>query len=233
MLKKAEGNMYEFITQTWNPITGECPHDCKYCYAMYKYNQTIKDGIRLREESFRNDFKTGNFIFVGSGIDVFADEIPHTWIKRILDYCGQDNIDLFGARNRFLFQTKNPQRLLQYIDYPVFLSSVICTTIESNRFYPSIMNNAPKVEERAKAMNEIANRGIQTYLTIEPIMAFDENELVSLIKMCKPVQVNIGANTNENICLPEPTQTDIASLIQRVENDCKVEIKRNLSRLVE
>ena len=95
------------------------------------------------------------------------------------------------------------------------------------------MNNAPKVEERAKAMNEIANRGIQTYLTIEPIMAFDENELVSLIKMCKPVQVNIGANTNENICLPEPSQTDIASLIQRIESDCKVEIKRNLSRLVE
>ena len=101
MLKKASGNMYEFITHTWNPISGECPHECKYCYAMYKYNKTIKDKIRLRDDSFRDDFKTGNFIFVGSGIDIFADEIPHIWIKKIMDYCAQDNIDLFGTRNRF------------------------------------------------------------------------------------------------------------------------------------
>ena len=126
---------------------------------MYKYNQTIKDGIRLIDDSFRDDFKTGNFIFVGSGIDIFADEIPHTWIKKIMDYCAQDNSDLFGTRNRFFYQTKNPQRLLQFIDHPILQSSVVCTTIESNRYYPSIMNNAPKVEERAKAMNEIANRG--------------------------------------------------------------------------
>jgi len=233
MLKKASGNMYEFITHTWNPISGECPHECKYCYAMYKYNKTIKDKIRLRDDSFRDDFKTGNFIFVGSGIDIFADEIPHIWIKKIMDYCAQDNIDLFGTRNRFFYQTKNPQRLLQFIDHPVLQSSVVCTTIESNRYYPSIMNNAPKVEERAKAMSEIANRDIQTYLTIEPIMAFDENELVNLIKMCKPVQVNIGANTNENIRLPEPTPKEVASLIVRIKNDYKVEIKRNLNRFVQ
>ena len=200
---------------------------------MYKYNKTIKDKIRLRDDSFRDDFKTGNFIFVGSGIDIFADEIPHIWIKKIMDYCAQDNIDLFGTRNRFFYQTKNPQRLLQFIDHPVLQSSVVCTTIESNRYYPSIMNNAPKVEERAKAMSEIANRDIQTYLTIEPIMAFDENELVNLIKMCKPVQVNIGANTNENIRLPEPTPKEVASLIVRIKNDYKVEIKRNLNRFVQ
>lgn len=64
-------------------------------------------------------------------------------------------------------------------------------------------------------------------------MAFDENELVNLIKMCKPVQVNIGANTNEGISLPEPTYNEIESLIKRIRNDYKVEIKRNLSRLVQ
>lgn len=25
-LNKAKGNMYEFITHTWNPIKGKCPH---------------------------------------------------------------------------------------------------------------------------------------------------------------------------------------------------------------
>ena len=31
-LNKSTGNMYEFITLTWNTIKGECPHGCSYCY---------------------------------------------------------------------------------------------------------------------------------------------------------------------------------------------------------
>ncbi|MCS2306582.1 hypothetical protein [Bacteroides xylanisolvens] len=37
--------------------------------------------------------------------------------------------------------------------------SVLCTTIETNRFYLDIMRNAP-LRERAIAMQEIANYGI-------------------------------------------------------------------------
>ena len=54
MLKESTGNMYEFITHTWNPIVGRCLHDCKYCYAMHKYGQELKEGIRLSEESFNS-----------------------------------------------------------------------------------------------------------------------------------------------------------------------------------
>lgn len=232
MLKESKGNMYEFITHTWNPIVGRCFHDCKYCYAMHKYGQEIRDGIRLSEECFKNDFGTGKFIFVGSGIDVFAKDIPDSWIKKVLDYCYRDNTDLFGTRNRFLFQSKNPKRMLQFIDHPIFLSSVACTTIESNRYYPSIMNHAPHVEERALAMNEIANRGVETYLTIEPIMDFEEEELVRLVKMCRPAQVNIGANTNANIKLPEPTKHNILKLVAEIGKECKVDLKSNLERLI-
>ena len=31
-LNKSTGNMYDFITHTWNTIKGECPHGCSYCY---------------------------------------------------------------------------------------------------------------------------------------------------------------------------------------------------------
>ena len=31
-LNKSIGNMYNFITHTWNTIKGECPHGCSYCY---------------------------------------------------------------------------------------------------------------------------------------------------------------------------------------------------------
>lgn len=32
MLNKQKGNMYGFVTHTWNVIKGKCPHDCEYCY---------------------------------------------------------------------------------------------------------------------------------------------------------------------------------------------------------
>jgi len=31
-LNKSSGNMYEFITHTWNTVKGACEHDCSYCY---------------------------------------------------------------------------------------------------------------------------------------------------------------------------------------------------------
>ena len=169
---------------------------------------------------------------MGSGIDVFAKDIPDEWITRILDYCYRGNTDLFGTRNRFLFQSKNPSRMLQFIDHPIFQSSVACTTIESNRYYSSIMNRTPHVEERAQAMNGIASKGIETYLTIEPIMSFDKEELIRLIRMCRPTQVNIGANTNNNIRIPEPTKQDIFNLVNEIKNECKVELKDNLNRII-
>lgn len=232
MLKESTGNMYKFITHTWNPIVGRCFHDCKYCYAMHKYGQEIKEGIRLSEECFKNNFGAGKYIFVGSGIDVFAKDTPDKWITRILDYCYRDNTDLFGTKNHFLFQSKNPNRILQFIDHPVFQSAVVCTTIETNRFYPSIMKNAPIVEDRAIAMSKISAKGIPTYLTIEPIMDFDLEELINLIQMCGPIQINIGANTNKNIRLPEPTTEKIKLLVDSINNNYKIELKSNLARLI-
>ena len=231
MLKKSTGNMYEFVTHTWNPIVGKCYHNCKYCYVK-KYGNEVSEEMRLKKEYLEDDFGSGNFIFVGSGIDLFAENIDDGWIRRVLDKCDRDNHDLFGTMNKFLFQSKNPKRILQYIEHPVFKDSAVCTTIETNRYYPSIMNNSPVVNERAIAMNEIASKGIETYLTIEPIMAFDIDELIRLIRLCKPVQVNIGANTNSSVPIPEPSSEDIDALINLIEDECKVEIKSNLKRLI-
>ena len=61
------------------------------------------------------------------------------------------------------------------------------------------MNNAPLPQDRAEAMNAIAKLGIETFVTVEPIMDFDLGEFVSLVKRCNPLQVNIGINTNANI----------------------------------
>ena len=230
MLKKSTGNMYEFITHTWNPIVGKCYHNCSYCYVS-KYGNEISNMQRLNSECLDDDFGEGKFIFVGSGVDLFAEDVKDGWIRMVLDKCNQDNHSLFGSKNKFLFQSKNPKRILDYIDHPVFKDAVVCTTIETNRYYPEIMCNTPTMEDRARAMNEIASRGIETYLTIEPIMQFDKDELVRLIRLCKPVQVNIGANTNGRVSLPEPSTEDILSLIKDIESKCKVEIKSNMKRI--
>ena len=198
MLKETKGNMYGFITHTWNPIKGDCPHSCRYCY-VHKYGNMIDVNCRLDETCLKDKFGTGKFIFVGSGIDLFAKSIPDMWMERVLDYCHKDNTDLFGARNLFLFQSKDAERILYFLEHPIFKSSVICTTLETNRYNPMIMRNSPLLETRAKAMLQIADKGYRTYVTVEPVMKFDEDEFIKLIQLCRPEQVNIGKNTNQNI----------------------------------
>ena len=34
-LTKSRGNMYPFVTHTWNAIKGICFHDCPYCYHQH------------------------------------------------------------------------------------------------------------------------------------------------------------------------------------------------------
>lgn len=221
-LKEAKGDMYSFVSHTWNPIKGKCEHGCAYCY-MNRLGEKTKP-VRLDEKLLNDDLGTGNFIFVVTGTDMFASNIPSEWITKTLDYC--DKFD-----NKYLFQSKNPRRFLEFIEHSVFKKSVICTTIESNRDYSEIMCNAPKIEERVSAMEKIAAKGLETYVTIEPIMDFDQEELAEMIKRCKPTQVNIGARTGRKIEMPEPTRKQIVNLIEELEKFTTVEEKKNLSRL--
>lgn len=227
-LVKENGEMYKFVTHTGNAIKGICKHDCDYCYMKTKKN--LKE-IRLDEKELAGEMKdatgeiiTSGFIFMGSSTDMFASNIPTEWITKTLNYC--DKFD-----NKYLFQSKNPRRFLEFIEHPVLKKSVICTTIESNRDYPEVMNNAPKIEERVAAMEEIAAKGFETFVTIEPIMEFDLEELVKQIKRCNPVQVNIGAKTKCKTDMPEPTREQILNLIEELEKFTTMEEKKNLERL--
>ena len=140
----------------------------------------IKNKWYLRPYSLNlESLGEGNFIFVGSSTDEWAANVPAEWIEQVLDYCD-------GFDNWYLFQSKNPARFLEYLDHPVMRKSVLCTTIETNRFYPDIMRNAPLPRERAIAMQEIANYGIPTYVTCEPLMKFDLGGVVKQVRMYSP-----------------------------------------------
>ena len=206
-LNKSIGNMYAFVSHTYNPMKGECEHSCAYCFMRRKL---LLPPLRLELKELKVNLGEGNFIFVGSSTDEWAANVPAEWIEQVLDYCD-------GFDNRYLFQSKNPARFLEYLDHPVMRKSVLCTTIETNRFYPDIMRNAPLPKERAIAMQGIANYGIPTYVTCEPLMQFDLAELVELVGICSPQQVNIGRNSRYDIILPEPTANEVKMLKAELE----------------
>ncbi len=228
-LRKGTGDMYEFITHTWNPIKGRCFHDCAYCYM--KAHSLELDDLRLDINEFKTDLGTDNFIFVGSGTDLFSNRVPDEWIKRTLDYCNEGNNSLFGDGNKYLFQSKNPAWILEFIEHPIFQHSIVCTTLETNRWYADYMRNAPKIEDRVMAIEQISKLGIDTYVTIEPIMDFDLDEFVELIRRCKPKQVNIGKNSKEDIVkLPHPDKEKAVQFILELRKFTHVHIKDNIKK---
>ena len=153
-LNLSKGDMYKFVNYTWNPIKGKCLHDCSYCYM--KKIKPNANPPRLAEYVLNTDLGCGRSIFIGSSTDMFAEDIPSEWIARVLNYCYQNRNMLLP--NAYLLQSKNPKRFLEFINHPIMERVVFCTTIETNRFYPEIMNKAPRIEERVEAMEEIARR---------------------------------------------------------------------------
>ena len=71
-LTKSKGNMYPWVTHTWNPIKG-CGYACPYCYVKsmkerYGYDNTV----RLDEKELSTNLGKDRTIFVGSMGDMWG-----------------------------------------------------------------------------------------------------------------------------------------------------------------
>ena len=218
MLNVSKGNMYAFVTHTWNTIKGRCPHDCSYCY-MKRWGKQ-KD-LHFDEKELKTDLGTGNFIFVGSSCDMWAEKIPVRWINETLNYCISQE-----RGNKFLFQSKNPERFNNWA-FPEH--TTLGTTIETNRAYPGL-SNVPSPQKRANALNYI-DFGLSAMVTIEPIIDFDLEDLVCLVNECRPKWVNIGADSGGHN-LPEPPAEKVRELIAELNKFTEVKIKKNLTRIL-
>ncbi len=215
-LNKATGNMYGFITNTFNTVKGACPHDCTFCY-MKRWGH-LKP-VRFDEKELKTDLGSGNSIFVGSSCDMFAKEIPEDWIIKTIDHCFK-----YENENNFLFQTKNPKNIRRI--FPA--KTTICVSLESNRHYKDILRNSPSPMERVEQMQLIRQ---PLFITVEPVLKFDTKELVEMIKSCNPVQVNIGSDSQHHN-LPEPTKEELTELISELEKFTRVIQKPNLKRIL-
>jgi DNA repair photolyase len=161
-LNKSKGNMYPFVTHTWNPIKGLCPHGCSYCYMnkIYKRFGKTPAPLHLDENELQTDLGKDNFIFIGSSCDIFANTVPDEWLRRVLSHAA-----IFHG-NRYLFQTKNPQRYIS----PFVLSpkrNILCTTLETNWYFPGITENVPRYFDRAEAMGKMSELRFKTMVTVE------------------------------------------------------------------
>ena len=227
-LNKSTGNMYKFITHTWNTIKGECPQGCSYCY-MKRWGK--QPPLHFDETELKTDLGKGNFIFVGSSCDMFAENIPFEWGLKTVLKC------IEAEHNQYFFQTKNTDYLLRFCKF-LYRNNMIkiknfslCTTLETNRIYREIMNNSPSIIDRVLNFARIPTE--HKYITIEPIMDFDLPEFIKMIKSCDPVQVNIGADSSpKRNKLPEPPKEKILELIEELEKFTTVVQKKNLRRLL-
>lgn len=213
--------MYEFVTHTWNTIKGRCSHDCVYCYMkIFKLNP-----VRIDMSEFKTDLGEYNHIFVGSSCDMFNPSIPTHWIQKTLQHC------MKFEKNRYLFQSKNPARFHQFMTYPKEV--IFCTTIETNRVLKDrFISAAPPVEKRVAAIRTLPPRYTKM-LTIEPIMDFDLDKMVELIRHSKATHINIGADSKGH-GLPEPRPEKIIALMNYLKNaNFRVTGKENLNRILQ
>ncbi len=216
-LNKQKGNMYPFVTHTWNAIKGKCPHDCSYCY-MKVYTQPE---LHFDEKELRANLGNNNFIFVGSSCDMWAYEVPNDWITKVLKHC-RDN----DAYNKYLFQSKNPARFQDWLG--MFPDNIVLgCTIETNRPYLET-SHAPTTIYRMESMLLIP---YPKMVSIEPIMDFDLDTLSSWIKEIDPEFVSIGADSKGHN-LPEPPLEKVLNLIEELKDITTVKIKDNLKRIL-
>jgi protein gp37 len=209
--------MYGFVDGSWNPVRGKCAYDCAYCYVK-RFGDRQKP-LRIDRGFLTAPLGKGRFIFICSGCDLFHPDVPGEWIKEVREYT------LRYPDNKYLWHTKNPQRLVELVEPGP--NDFACATIESNIHRPCI-GGAPAPSERAAALREWTG---QRMVTVEPVMDFDTAKFADMILSCKPVQVNIGADSGKS-GLPEPSPENIRTLVHILETHTDVYIKPNLRRLM-
>ena len=221
-----KGNMYPGVV-TWNPIGGTCYHGCTYCStkSLMRYpviRAKYSGPVTLYHDVLKKCPGFDKTVFVCAQNDLFANNVPVEYVVQILQRCRM-------WENTYLFQTKNPANMKPFATrFPE--KTILCTTIETNRIYAQ-MGTTPSPIERASAMEEHRLAGFTTHVTIEPIMDFDLEEFVGLIKLASPVKVNIGADSKNNH-LPEPSKDKLIALINELKQFTVIDRKSNLKRIL-
>lgn len=209
-LTMGQSRMFPFITKTWNPLGGRCPHGCSYCWSMGEGGlvernewEKYQGEPRLIEKELKPNFKENDFVFVCSMTDLFADRVPDELILKLFE------VIMNHHHTEFLLLTKNPSRYLHFLDWQ-FAPSYIpdnCTlgaTIETNR--PNYISGGPFSIHRYIAMDDLKEQTsvYPLFVSVEPVMAYDFEIFLEWLVKLELWGLAYGYD-NYNHGLPEPS----------------------------
>jgi len=211
-------NMYSLSVKQWRPFVG-CEHDCVYCKPSFQAQTKRWAGAIDKETGKRRceacyQFKPHlhperldqplpktrfmQFIFTCSSGDVAF--CPTYNLKAIMDRIRKE------PDKTFLIQSKNPDTFNR-VKIP--RNVVLGTTIETNRSITAKYSEAPLTIRRYQDFLEVKHP--YKMVTIEPVMEFDHDMLVSWILAIDPLMVWLGYDS-KNCKLPEPPLAQVKQL---------------------
>ena len=227
--------MFSFISETWNPVAGACSHGCVGCWAraladrhkMSKY----QGQPRIDEKQINRKFKGGDFVFVQDMSDLFAEDVPREVILRVLKQVEE------SPDAKFLLLTKNPKRYIDFIHW-VPENCVLGATIESDRIEPRL-GKAPNRLSRLSWMvmlrqtiderYELGCYELPLFVSVEPILDFNLNDFVKMLKWLRPWAVAVGMDNYGN-GFPEPSLEKTMQLIEELEFNRGIKVFRKTLR---
>lgn len=233
MIKNKKKNMYLDSIKQWNVYVG-CKFNCKYCEKSFRAQMKRQmpkfdeNGRQYRGCQQCYDYKPhfheerlkqslplthgDEFIWCCSSSDItFA---KPEWMLKIIKRVKQ-------MHNRtFFFQTKNP---IIFNDYYFPENVLLGITLETNRdnIY-DLISNAPLPSKRFKDFLDIDfDRKV---VTIEPILNFDLEPFIEILKELNPERIYLGYDTKKSN-LPEPTIQKTMNLYNELKKFTRVKLK--------
>jgi len=236
-VKNPKNNMYSDSKKNISPCVG-CKHECvycvnsfqrqmkrqrwrcEYCYTFIPHShperlQILKKALPDKQGKIGKGLPIttkDEFIWINSSGDItFADESLMCEILEIIKKI---------TNRTFFFQTKDPKCFNKY-DFPK--NSILCITLETDKDegYAQI-SKAPMPTKRFNDFCDIEHA--KKRVTIEPIIEFNNDMFIDMLKELQPEIVTIGYDS-KNCGLPEPSLKDTMELCKEIMKFTKVKTK--------
>jgi DNA repair photolyase len=218
-------HMYEGV-KSWNPFVG-CRFGCVYCKRSFQ--RQAKRWRKWCEKCYNYEphFHPEKLKRMPSAKTIFACAFgdiwwaKDKWIKQILETIAK------RKDRTFYLQSKSPDVFARFVDKDLIPENVVLgTTIETSyeQFDYDKISQAPHPVERYETMRELSYLGYPCYVTIEPILDFDLEEMVEWIRCIKPKLVYVGYD-NHGCKLPEPPLEKTLKLIEELRKFTEVQLK--------
>ena len=194
----------------WNPLRWLCGHGCLYCPEFARAKNKASSVPHLRPHWRKLPAPRKDAVCVCIDTDLFHPRVPDALIREILAEARRvhDTDDTI-----FIFGTKNPGRILDYLgEMP--RDSYYLVTVESDIDHH--MSQAPPALERLGAFSKLSGLSMNTVLAIQPIMRFTER-FADLIIATNPGQVAIGSEQFGLPFFPTPPFREARTLAKKLK----------------